>query len=163
MPGSDLDGTWESACYMKAQTVLTYDNLALVGTYTEFSDDACTTPYHVSKWTGTGTITGVTAAGDTKLDLAFATFTSVSLTAENAAFNNMNKYCGDTDWMANVEKNVLGKDCYGFSIPVGGKSLDIYRVEGNTLKFGQGSKIGVALTEADRPVAIDETRVFTKK
>jgi hypothetical protein len=62
-----------------------------------------------------------------------------------------------------VEKDVLGKDCYGFSIPVGGKSLDIYRVDGSTLKFGQGSKIGVDLTEADRPAAIDDTRVFTRK
>jgi hypothetical protein len=163
VPGADLDGTWQSVCYMKTQTSLTYANLALTGTYTEYSDDACTTPYHVSKWTGTGMVTGETASGDTKLDLSFASFKSTSLTAENAAFNNMNQYCGATDWAANVEKDVLGKDCYGFSIPVGGESLDIYRVEGTTLKLGQGAKIGVELTEADRPAAIDETRVFTRK
>lgn len=162
VPGSDLDGTWKTACYMKAQTTLAYDALALTGTYTEFSDDACTTPIHVSKWTGTGVVTGETAAGDTKLDLSFTSFKSTALTAENAAFNNTNQYCGATDWAANVEKDILGKDCYGFSIPVGGKSLDIYRVEGSTLKFGQGSKIGTNLTEADRPTSIDDTRVFTK-
>lgn len=163
VPGSDLDGTWQSACYMKTQTSLTYDKLALTGTFTEYTDDACTTPYHVSKWTGTGVVTGETAAGDTKLDLSFTSFTSIALTAENAAFNNMNQYCGATDWMANVEKDVLGKDCYGFSIPVGAKSLDIYRVAGAVLKFGQGSKIAVGLTEADRPTMLDDTRVFMKQ
>lgn len=162
-PGSDLDGTWETACYMKAKTSLTYTDLALVGTYTEYGDDACTSEIHVSKWTGTATVTGATAAGDTKLDLFFATFTSTALTADNAAFNNTNMYCGDTDWEANVEKDVLGKSCYGFSIPVGGKSLDIYRVEGTTLKFGKGSTIGTSPTEADRPTMIDDARVFTKK
>lgn len=162
VPGSDLDGTWQTACYMKAQTTLAYDDLALTGTYTEYGDDACTTPIHVSKWTGTGVVTGQTAAGDTKLDLSFTSFKSTPLTAENAAFNNTNQYCGATDWAANVEKDILGKDCYGFSIPVGGKSLDIYRVTGSTLKLGQGSKIGTDLTENDRPTAIDETRVFTR-
>lgn len=161
-PGSDLDGTWKTACYMKAETTLAYDKLALTGTYTEFSDDACTAAIHVSKWTATGKVTGETAAGDTKLDLSFTSFKSTALTAENAMFNNMNMYCGATDWAANVEKDILGKDCYGFSIPVGGKSLDIYRVEGQTLKFGQGSKIATDLAESDRPTAIDETRVFTK-
>ncbi|MFT3770451.1 MAG: hypothetical protein QM820_33910 [Minicystis sp.] len=163
--GSDLDGTWETACYQKTRTSLAYDHLAFTGTFTEYGDDACSaaSAYHVSKWTGTVTVTGATAAGDTKIDLAFATFTSVALTEENAAFNNTNAYCGLTDWAANVEKDILGKDCYGFSIPVGGKSLDIYRVDGATLKFGQGSKIGTDVVEADRPTAIDEARVFTKK
>jgi hypothetical protein len=162
-PGSDLDGTWTTPCWQKTTTSLTYAKLSFTGTYTEYGDDACTSPIHVSKWTGTAAVTGQTPAGDTKIDLAFATFASTALTADNAAFNNMNMYCGLTDWQANVEKDVLGKDCYGFSIPAGGKSLDIYRVEGDTLKFGKGAKIGTSLTEADRPSAIDDTRVFTKQ
>jgi hypothetical protein len=162
-PGNDLDGTWETVCWQKAKTTITYDHLALDGTYTEYSDDACASAIHVSKWTGTAAVTGQTAAGDTKIDIAFATFTSTALTAENAAFNNMNQYCGFTDWEANVQKDVLGKPCYGFSIPVGGKSLDIYRVEGDTLKFGKGALIGASLGEADRPTVIDDTRVFTRK
>lgn len=161
--GSDLDGTWETACYNKAKTSLTYDALALVGTYTEYSDDACTTPIHISTWTGTGAVTGETSGGDTKIDLSFASFKSVALTAENAALNNMYQYCGMTDWAANVEKDVLGKQCYGFSIPEGGKSLDIYRVEAATLKFGKGAIIGADVTEADRPTVIDDTRLFTRK
>ena len=163
VPGADLDGTWETACYMKANTTLTYTDLALVGNYNEYSDDACTTLIHVSKWEGTATVTGETAASDTRLDLAFTAFKSTALTDENAATNNMYQYCGMTDWAANVEKDILGKTCYGFSIPEGGKSLDIYRVDGATLKFGKGAKIATDVTEADRPTAIDDTRVFTKK
>ena len=74
----------------------------------------------------------------------------------------MNAYCGFTDWQADVEKDVLGAACYGFAIPAGATSLDIYLVDGDALKFGQGAKVAVGLTEADRPTAIDETRVFTR-
>ena len=118
---------------------------------------------HVSTWEGTGNVTGEAADGATKLDLAFTAFKSIALTDENAATNNMYQYCGMTDWEANVEKDILGKTCYGFSIPVGGKSLDIYAVDGATLKFGKGAKIAADVTEADRPTGIDDTRVFTKK
>lgn len=159
--GADLDGTWETVCYMRAKTRIAYNDLALTGTYTEYADDACTTAYHVSTWTGVATVGEALSSGARKLDLSFESFKSTALTAENAVFNNMNAYCGFTDWEANVEKDVLGADCYGFAIPVGGESLDIYVVEGDTLKFGQGAKIGAELTEADRPTVIDETRVFT--
>lgn len=162
-PGSDLDGTWETACYMKAKTTLTYDALALAGTFSEYDDEACTVLLHVSKWEAAGAVTGETEAGDTKLDLAFSSFKSTPLTDANAATNNMFAYCGMTDWAANVEKDILGQDCYGFSIPVGGKSLDIYRVDGATLKFGKDAKIATDLTEADRPTVIDDTRVFTRQ
>ena len=161
-PGADLDGTWETACYQRTRTSLTYAGLALTGTYSEYSDDACTSAYHVSTWTGTASVGDTRANGARKLDLSFDTFTSTALTAENADFNNMNAYCGFTDWAANAEKDVLGADCYGFSIPVGAKSLDIYLVDGDTLKFGQGAKTATGLTEADRPTMIDETRVFAR-
>lgn len=160
--GRELDGAWETACYEKAKTKLVYDDLELVGTYTEYEDDACTSPIHVSTWTGTGVVSGKTDAGANKLDLEFASFESVALTPENAALNNMYQYCGLTDWAANVEKDVMGLDCYGFSIPEGGKSLDIYVVEGDTLRFGQGAQVGTELSESDRPSAIEPARVFMR-
>lgn len=161
-PGAELDGTWETACYQRTRTSLTYADLAFTGTFSEYTDDACTSAYHVSKWTGTATVGEALTSGARQLDLVFATFTSTALTGENADFNNMNAYCGFTDWEANVEKDVLGAECYGFAIPVGAESLDIYRVDGDTLKFGQGAKIAVGLTAADRPTAIDDTRVFAR-
>lgn len=161
--GRDLDGTWTTACYQKTTTSLTYADLDLVGTYTEYADDACTSAIHVSTWTGTGTVAGQTAAGAHKLDLSFASFESTALTAENADFNNTNMYCGLTNWTAGVKQDVLGRDCYGFSIPEGGESLDIYMVDGDTLKFGKGAIVGTDLSEADRPSSIDDTRVFTRQ
>ena len=160
--GRELDGTWETACYERAKTTLVYDDLELVGTFTEYEDDACTIPIHVSTWTGTAVISGTADAGATKLDLEFASFESVALTAENAAFNNMYQYCGLTDWAEDVEKDVMGLECYGFSIPEGGESLDIYVVEDDTLRFGQGARVGLELSESDRPSVIDQTRVFTR-
>lgn len=161
-PGADLNGTWETACYQRTRTSLTYADLAFTGTYTEYADDACTSAYHVSTWTGTATVGAALTSGAQKLDLSFETFTSEALTAENADFNNMNAYCGFTDWQANVEKDVLGAPCFGFAIPAGAKSLDIYLIDGDALKFGQGAKIAAGLTEADRPTVIDETRVFAR-
>jgi hypothetical protein len=161
-PVFELDGAWATACYNKTQVVLTYSYPSFTGTYTEFADDACTSAYHISEWAGTAEAGDTIASGARKLDLAFTAFTSVALTEENAAMNNSYAYCGFTDWEANVEKDVLGADCYGFSIPVGGKSLDIYKIEGDTLLFGVGAKIAVDLTEADRPTELDSNRVFTR-
>lgn len=165
-PGADLNGQWTTGCvqgYMGyTETILQYTELALVGTYTEYSDAACAEAYHVSKWTGTATVGEQLASGPWKLDLAFSSFTSTALTADNAATNNSFVYCGFTDWEAGVEKDVLGADCYGFSIPEGGKSLDIYQVDGDTLLFGTNASIGTDLTEADRPTSLDESRVFTR-
>lgn len=160
--GRDLDGTWTTACYEKAKTSLTYDNLELVGKYIEYADDACTSEIHISTWTGTVAVTGQTAAGANKIDISFGSFESVALTPENAALNNMYMYCGFTDWAADVTKDILGSECFGFSIPEGGESLDIYLVEGDTLKFGKAAIVGTELKEADRPAAIDDTRVFTR-
>ncbi|MFM7203335.1 MAG: hypothetical protein ACKO6N_21310 [Myxococcota bacterium] len=165
--GEDLNGTWATSCFYTgashARTVLTYTDLALKGNYTEYDDESCTNAIHSSDWTGTVEVSGKTEAGDTKIDIAFATFTSTPLTADNAALNNGYYYCGFSDWEANVEKDVLGADCYGYSIPVGGKSLDIYRITEDTLLFGTDAPIGTDLTEDQRPTTIDETRVFTRQ
>ncbi len=100
--------------------------------------------------------------GARKLDLAFTGFKSTPLTTANADFNNQNAYCDFTDLANNVAKDVLGAPCISFSIPTGGQSRDLYKREGNTLKFGQGALIGSGLTEANRPTAIDEARVFSR-
>lgn len=158
-----LEGAWQSACYERGQTRLEYRDGALTGTFTAFADDDCAAATAVNTWTGH--IRGgeaAEAAGAHRLDLMFATFTATPLSAEAAAYDNMVMYCGFTDWAANREKDVLGADCPGYAIPDGGESLDIYRVDGDTLVFGADSKVGVDLTEADRPTALDEARVFTR-
>ena len=131
--GADLNGTWETSCFPTmvgfAKTTLAYSNLALTGTYSEYADSACTQAIHVSRWTGTTTVAGPARNGLTPIDIAFATFTSTALTADNATQNNNYRYCGATDWRANVERDVLGADCQGFAIPRGARSLDIYQVE----------------------------------
>lgn len=165
--GVDLDGTWRTQCFPTpvgfATTTLAYANLALTGTYAEYADSACTQAIHVSRWTGTTTVSGPARDGATPIDIAFATFTSTPMTADNAAQNNSYRYCGITDWQANVERNVLGADCQGFAIPTGARSLDIYRVDGSTLRFGLGAQIVVNPSESTRPAALDASRVFTRR
>lgn len=164
--GADLDGTWRTGCFPTAvgfaKTTLAYSNLSLVGTYAEYSDSACTQAIHVSRWTGTTTVAGPARNGVTPIDISFATFTSTALTADNAMQNNNYRYCGATDWRANVERNVLGAECQGFAIPIGGRSLDIYRVNGSTLNFGQNAQIAVNPSETTRPTMLDTARVFTR-
>ena len=162
MARNDLEGTWETACYQRAKTRLTYTNLKLTGVYTEYSDDACTASRHISTWTGTATGGEELATGVHQLDLAYDTYRSKPLTTTEAGFVNQNAFCGFTDWAANAEKDVLGRSCYGFAIPVGGSSLDIYQRNANTLQFGKGSKIGTSLTASDRPTEIDPLRVFSR-
>lgn len=161
-PGAELEGSWSTPCYQGAQTRLTYEGLALTGTYTEYVDMACTTPRHIATWTGHAVVGAEVAPGVRKLDLAFDGFRSVALTAEEAALVNQNQYCGLTDWAPGVERDILGRDCYGFSIPVGGQSLDVYQVDGDGLLFGKGSKILVAPSESDRPAELDPMRPFSR-
>ncbi len=165
--GSDLNGTWASTCVgpvngMYSVTTITYDDLALTGNYSEYSDAACASKVHSTDWTGTSTIAGKTATGETKIDIAYASFKSTPLTAANAGQNNAYKYCESTDWAAGTTKDILGKTCQGFSIPVGGKSLDIYKVSGTTLTFGKDAKIAVTLAESDRPTTL-QAYGLTKK
>ena len=162
IPGAELNGAWASACFNQTQTVLEYADLSFQGTFTEYEDAACSTPMHISAWSGTAAVGDEVGGGARAIDLAFETFTSTALTADNAALNNSYAYCGYTDWEAGVEKDVMGDDCYGYSIPDGGKSKDIYAVSGDSLRFGQGATISTAPAEADRPTTLDETRVFTR-
>lgn len=165
--GADLDGTWRTQCYPTpvgfATTTLAYANLALAGTYTEYSDAACTQAIHVSRWTGATTVSGPARDGMTPIDVSFATFTSTALTADNAAQNNNYRYCGAADWRADVERDVLGAECQGFAIPRGARSLDVYRVDGTALRFGQGAQIAVSPAESTRPTMLDAARVFTRR
>jgi hypothetical protein len=165
--GADLDGSWQTQCFPTtvgfAKTTIAYSSLALTGTYAEYADSACTQAIHVSRWTGTTAVSGPARNGLTPINITFATFTSTALTADNATQNNNYRYCGATDWRANVERDVLGADCQGFAIPRGARSLDVYQVEGNTLRFGQGAQIAVGLTESMRPTMLDAARVFTRR
>lgn len=142
---------------------IVYSNLALTGTYTEYSDMNCATPRHITTWTGASTVGDEVQPGVRKLNVSYKTFRSKPLTATEASFVNQNQYCGFTDWAAGVEKDILGQSCINFSIPGGGISLDLYQVVGTTLTFGKGAKIAVNLTEADRPTQLDPQRPFTLK
>ena len=161
--GADLDGTWESPCYQAAQTRLVYSSLALTGTYTEYSEMTCATPRHITTWTGVAAVADEVQPGVHKLDISYNSFHSKPLTAAEATFVNQNQYCGFTDWAAGVDRDVLGRSCINFSIPTGGKSLDLYQVAGTGLTFGKNAKIAAQLTEADRPTQLDPQRPFTKK
>lgn len=165
---TDLEGTWSTGCYPSpsfggAKTTLKYTNLHLVGTFDEFSDNACTQPRHTTVWEGTASNGEELGPGVRKLDLAFTAFRSKPLTQAEADLVNNYGYCGIKDWAPNVERDVLGKDCVNFSIPQNGKSFDIEKSSATSILFGKNAKIGATVSEADRPTAIDDTRVFTKQ
>jgi hypothetical protein len=160
-PGADLDGTWDSPCFNGTQTRIVYASLKLTGTYTEYSDMTCTTPRHVATWTGTSTVPQASSSGPQKLNVTFSSFKSKPLIDADTAMVNMFKYCGLTDWATGVERDILGRECFGFSIPTGGKSFDLYEVKGNTLRFGKDSVITAMPEEAKRPTALSDN-TFTR-
>lgn len=159
---AELEGTWLSPCFptsatQSAQTRIAYRELALTGTYSEYSDSACQTLRHVGTWTGTASNGAELRPGVRKLDLAFASFKSKPITQAEADLVNGYRYCGITDWAPGVERDILGRDCVNFAIPVGGKSLDIFQRDGETIRFGKGAKIAATLAESDRPTELDAT------
>ena len=160
--GSDLNGTWKTACGNKSITTIEYAGLQLKGTYTAYADDACTTPVAVNRWSGHSTIAGAGADGATKIDVHFDSFNATALTEEQSTTWSGWGYCEKTDWAANVEVDVLGKKCQGFAVPQNGVNLDIYKVSGTTLVFGKGSKITAEPNEADRPAALNAGWAFEK-
>lgn len=117
----------------------------------------------MSRWTGTTTVSGPARNGMTPIDVSFATFTTTALTADNAAQNNIYRYCGATDWRAGAERDVLGAECQGFAIPRGARSLDVYRVDGSELRFGVGAQIAVNPAGSTRPTMLDAARVFSRR
>ena len=159
--GSDLNGTWASGCFgpdrgMYAKRTITYSNLALTGKYEEYSDAACATKVHSTVWTGTSTIPTAAVNGITPINVSFASFKSTALTEGNAAQNNQYVYCGMSDWSANAEKDILGKACDGYSIPVNGKQYDIYKVDGSSLCFGKSAEAPSATPdESKRPTELE--------
>lgn len=160
--GSDLNGTWKTACGNKSITTIEYAGLKLNGTYTAYADDACTTPVAVNKWSGHSTIAGAGPAGSTKIDVHFDSFTATALTDEQATKWSGFGYCGKSDWAANAETNVLGMQCQGFAVPNNGVNLDIYKIDGTTLMFGKGSKITAEPKEAERPATLNSSWAFQK-
>lgn len=51
--------------------------------------------------------------------LAVEAYTSSSLSAPDVTYNNTNSYCGFSNWVLNVPKNALGRDCLGTTINQG--------------------------------------------
>ena len=160
--GSDLNGTWKTACGNKSITTIEYAGLQLKGTYTTYADEACTTPVAVNTWSGHSTIAGAGADGATKIDVRFDSFHAMAQTDEQAAKWSGFGYCEKTDWAANADVDVLGKKCQGFAVPQNAVNLDIYKVSGTTLMFGKGSKITAEPNEADRPAALNAGWAFQK-
>jgi len=155
-------GSWETACVNKAKTRIRYDDaLALLGTYTFYADGACTIATSVNTWTGHAEL-GEDQQGARKITVHFDSFRSLPIVEAGAASMNANAYCGFKDWTVGAEREVLGLKCYGFSIPKGGQSLDIFAVNGSRLRFGKGSKIIPSPKESDRPTELSEGGAFER-
>ena len=155
-------GSWETACVSKAKTRIRYDEaLALLGTYTFYADGGCTLATSVNTWTGHAEL-GEDQPGARRITVHFDSFRSLPLVEAGVASMNANAYCGFKDWTMGAERDVLGLKCYGFSIPKGGQSLDIFAVSGSKLRFGKGSKIIASPKESDRPTELSEGGAFER-
>ena len=73
------------------------------------------------------------------------------------------KYCSISEWALGKKEDVLGKDCAGVNYKNGEVVYDIYRQKNKQLYFGKKMLFLAGETANDRPVKLEEKRVFVKK
>jgi hypothetical protein len=156
----DLEGSWTNACASKGQTTLSYTGADLTGVYTTYAEDTCTTATTATTWTAAIDGGDAKSGGFRTLDISYTGFHAKALNQAGMDYLNSNAFCGSTDWSSNLEKDILDKECFGFTLPTGGRSLDIYKIDGNTVAFGMGAKTATDLLA--RPVAATKLVLGTR-
>lgn len=169
----ELAGTWTSACLKLdllglSRSSETYKFSALGDfdkTTTVFLDDGCQQPALDETVSGTADSLGADATVQDAKDINF-TVTKATLTPRSdkaVQLLNDASYCGLTGWEKDKAVDVLGKDCAGEDWQNGEVIYDVYKRDGDQLRFG-ASMIFFDKTDAgERPTKLEDERVFTRK
>lgn len=160
---ADLKGKWVSACKNFARTTVTFtdtgdetltENFLPIGTPCTSSVALRVTTSGVYK-TGTSNV-----AGAKNLDETINIYTITPLDEMVAGGFNASGFCGIYEWVLNQPQDMFGIKCDENTkiINKGDKELNIYRIEGNKLMFGDAKNVDAA----GRPLSLDKLNVFTK-
>jgi hypothetical protein len=155
---SSLEGAvWGNSCAPDMSTG-SYDLLLQfsAGTYLVYnrfySDSGCASLSHRATLNGTYSMSGQ------NIDLTTTTSSMTMLTAAQVTIANNTAYCGFTNWVINVAKDVTGLDCGDWSFnPAGMTFYDIWKVEGNFFYMGASDYTYDGLTPATRPITFSSS------
>jgi hypothetical protein len=133
---TELDGTWETACYAKADNTkstietLTFAGNALTSKVEDHSDTSCATDYSIEEWPFTFSIGDAVTFANGKTGHKFTLIvpSTYKITPQSAlavsTFNSESK-CSASDWELNTEKECSNEDA-------GDTVYCLYQLDGNT-------------------------------
>ena len=133
---TELDGTWETACYAKADNTkstietLTFAGNALTSKVEDHSDTSCATDYSLEEWPFTFSIGDAVTFANGKTGHKFTLIvpSTYKITPQSAlavsTFNSESK-CSASDWELNTEKECSNGDA-------GDTVYCLYQLDGNT-------------------------------
>ena len=133
---TELEGTWETACYAKADNTkstietLTFAGNALTSKVEDHSDTSCATDYSLEEWPFTFSIGDAVTFNSGKTGHKFTLIvpSTYKITPQSAlavsTFNSESK-CSASDWELNTEKECSNEDA-------GDTVYCLYQLDGNT-------------------------------
>ena len=80
----------------------------------------------------------VSRSGDTYTNTLVGASTT-SMSSGDVTYNNNTSYCGENDWVINVPKDVLGKNCEGVTSSLGDTGTNELKIVGSNLEITGGS------------------------
>jgi hypothetical protein len=155
------DGKYVMSCKPNdaahATIELNFDGEQMVQSRTTFSDFGCQTAMVKTKW-----VWGLKYPAEGKVNLEYKSHTFAPLFQYMVDHLNRTAYCGYTDWSVGVEKEMLGRVCNDYKMPVAGDvKYQIFRVDGNTMNLGDDYAPGRdGSSEATRPDSLRDDQVF---
>jgi hypothetical protein len=160
-PGSDdataLVGDWSTGCLADASTeTRAFAGDAMTLTYTSYAAAGCQTPASTQVQSGTFAIGAYDPANDvTALDLTVASVVLTLHSADLVAEYDRAHVCGG-DWQLGVPRELAQGGCG----PNESGAFDVFRLEGDTLYFGQKDADRTGHAAEARPITVDLARPF---
>jgi hypothetical protein len=174
----ELAGTWDTACvardrdgsvesHIRRRAVITGESLIITQSQYPATDTTCGGTPNLIIVEDTTFVVGAdvaTPAGAKEFDYVYNSFKATLLSQAFVDQFNEGSFCGASDWVLNVEKDVTTASCGGEgSRPNNAPIYDIYDVDGTSLKFGQETDTADRFSAATRPTTLATTEmVFTK-
>ena len=165
---TELEGVWQTSCYLGSDNLSYITTISVTGTNLEIkdeihSDSSCNTDDGIfasnfSSLSIGEEISYSSGATGHKFTMNLASFKYTPETAADVSYVNTNSICGYSDWALNTEKDITGKTCGSFTIPVANTTyLSIYKLVGNNLYLGSFGTTG------SYPNSVNDAKAYIKQ
>lgn len=157
-----LEGVWKIGCNYDADDdiyeteELRFSGNGFSGNFVEFADASCSMKEYQFDISGSTLIGSevILTSGETvnKIDITFAKALVTLGTDDMVIGFNTESVCSNSNWQKNVAVDIT--NCAFFEMPE--KIYDIFKIDGNNLKFGDEST-GDGDSDSTRPTQLDDT------